>query len=458
MPRTRAIIANPERKALKIPPSPSTSRRRFLKTAAAAGMAGVLPEIVPSSAMGRAGSVAPSERVVLACIGVGGMGQGDMHNFMACPEVQVVAVCDVKRAMREAAQQAVNAHYAAKVCETYSDFRDLVARDDIDAISIASTDSWHVLHALAAVRAGKHVYLEKPMGVSIEEIKALRQAVRQRARAFQFGTQQRSSQNFRVACELALNGRIGRIHTIKVGVHAGAGERSGLGTYTPEPVPDGFDYDFWLGPAPLAPYHPKRVVNPHWFHISDYSLGYVSGWGIHHIDIAQWGNGTERTGPVEVWGTAEFPRDDALCDNPVSWDLSYTYSNGTLLSFTGSGPNFPGNRHGITFEGTDGWIWVDRGGLEAQPTSILQEKIGPDEIHLPVSDFHQQNLVDAIRFGRDTICNIEVAVRSDTICQLGWIAFQTGRKLRWDPDKEEILNDPGATRLMSRAMREPWHL
>jgi len=433
------------------------SRRRFLqRTGGALSMA--LPLIIPASALGRAGRIAPGERIVAGSIGVGGMGLGDMNALMSIPEVQVVAACDVKRAMRERAKKAVDAHYKNTDCAVYNDFRELVGRADIDVVDIASLDSWHVLHALAAVRAGKDIYVQKPLGMSIHEIKVLRDAVHRYGRVFQFGTQQRSSQEFRHACELARNGRLGKVHTIKVGVHAGAAERSGLKTYVPEPVPEGLDYDLWLGPAPWAPYTTARLVYPHWFHISDYSLGYVSGWGIHHIDIAQWGNGTELTGPIEIEGSARFPDDDALCDNPLSWDTRMKYADGVELIFTGEGPGFAGVRHGITFEGTDGWVWVNRGAIDAEPKSLLKEQFSPDEIRLPVSTFHHGNFIECVRTRQKTICNIDVAVRSDTVCQLAWCAFQLQRKLRWDPEKELFVGDADANRRLTRALRAPWRL
>jgi len=433
------------------------NRRQFLHRAAASA-AIAFPAIVPASALGRAGRVAPSERVVLGSIGVGTMGFGDMHAFLGIPDVQVVAACDVKRPMRERAKQAVDAHYGNADCTTYLDFRELLDRGDLDAVCIATLDSWHVVHALAAVRAGKDVYVEKPLGMSIQEIKTLRAAVQRYGRVFQFGTQQRSSQEFRHACEIARNGRLGKLHTIQVGVHAGAAERSGLKTYAAEPVPDGLDYERWLGPAPWAPYTTARLTYPHWFHISDYSLGYVSGWGIHHIDIAQWGNGTELTGPVEVEGSAQFPSDDALCDNPLSWNTRMKYANGVELAFTGDGPGFTGVRHGVTFAGPDGWVWVNRGAIDAEPKSLLEEPFGADEIRLPVSSSHQGNFIDCVRTRQATICNIDVAVRSDTVCQLAWCAFQLRRKLRWDPDNEVFVNDPDANQRLTRPLREPWRL
>ena len=429
------------------------NRRQFLRSTA---WAVAVPLIIPASALGRAGRIPPSERIVMGSIGVGTMGFGDMNACMSVPETQLVAICDVKRAMRERAKQAVDARYGNTDCAVYNDFRELLDRRDIDAVTIATLDSWHVLHALAAVRAGKDIYVEKPLGMSLHEIQVLRDEVHCYGRVFQFGTQQRSSQEFRHACEIVRNGRIGKLHTIKVGVHAGADERSGLKTYTPEPVPDGLDYDLWLGPAPWAPYTTARLRYPHWFHISDYSLGYVAGWGIHHIDIAQWGNGTELTGPIEVEGSARFPDDDVLCDNPVSWDTRMKYANGVELIFTGDGPGFPGVRQGITFEGSDGWVWVNRGAIEAEPKSLLQEPFDSDALHLPVSTSHQGNFLECIRTRQKTISNIDVAVRSDTVCQLASRAFHLGRKLRWDPAQERCVNDPEAIR--TRPLRAPWRL
>ncbi len=441
------------RKKLKI------SRRRFLKRAG--GLAGGLaaaaafPCFVPASALGKDGNAAPANRITIGCIGTGGRGQAVMAGFLGSPDAQVVAVCDVKRTEREMARELVDRHYGKPGCAAYGDFRELLAREDIDAVSIASTDHWHVLHALAAARAGKDLYVEKPLGLSIAELKALRQAVQRYGRVFQFGTQQRSDSNFRLACELALNGRLGKVHTIRVSAPSGPGERTGSPDYPIAPVPEGFDYPMWLGPAPLAPYTPKRVINPHWFHISDYSLGYVAGWGIHHVDIAQWGNGTELTGPVEVEGSGVFPTDDGLCDNALSWDVDLRYANGAQLSFTSDGGKNP---HGITFEGTEGWVYVRRGFIDAGPKSLLETRFGPNEIHLPVSRHQQQNLIDCVKTRGRTVCPIEAAVRSDTICHLSDIAMRLGRKLRWDPEKEEFTGDAGANRLLSRAMREPWRL
>jgi len=431
----------------------TVDRRTVIK--AAAGAAVGFPWVVRSSAMGAGGAVAPSERITVGCIGVGGQGTYDMNLMLALPDVRVVAVCDPKSDRREAARQRVNEHYKDESCAAYNDFRELAAREDIDVVQVASTDQWHVLHALAAVRAGKDVYVEKPLGMSIQEIITLRDACHQYGRLFQFGTQQRSGRQFHQACELVLNGRIGRLQTLKVSAPVGFDQRTGDATYTPAPVPEGFDYEMWLGPAPWAPYTPKRVVTPYWYHISDYSLGYIAGWGIHHVDIAQWGSGMELTGPKEVEASGVFPSDDSLCDNPVNWNARLTYANGLTMHFTSDGGP---NQHGIRFEGTDGWIHVDRSRIIAEPASILAERIGPDEVHLPVSHNHQRNLIDCVKTRAQPICNIDAAVRSDTICHLTWLAVHLGRKLKWDPKKEEFVKDPEVNARLTRVMRSPWHL
>ena len=414
-------------------------------------MAGVtgFPYVIASSALGKGGSVAPSNRIVMGAIGVGPQGRGVMRQFLHERDAQVVAVCDVKRPAREEAQKQVNNYYGKKVCAGYNDFLELLARDDIDAVSIASQDHWHVLHAVEAARAGKDMYVEKPLGVSVEQEQVLRRTINEYERVFQFGTQQRSSRNFRFACELVLNGRIGRLHTIKVGVPGGRYSQS----YPPMPVPDWIDYERWLGPAPWAAYTENRVINQYWWHTSDYTLGFISGWGVHHVDIGQWGNGSELSGPVEIQGTAVFPR-DGLCDCAVNWDVNLKYDNGVTMNFTDNTKN----KQGALFEGSEGWVFVNRGRIDAHPKSLLAEQIGPNEINLPVSNHHQRNLLDCIKTRSRTVCPIEVAVRSNAICHLSDIAIRLGRRLKWNPEKEEFINDVEANRMLKRAMRSPWRL
>ena len=426
------------------------TRRGFLKQAAgAAALGAAFPYIIPASARRADAHVAPSNRVTVGCIGVGPQGNGVMGGYLNRPDAQVVAVCDVKRPCREDTKARVDKRYGDTGCAMYTDFRELLARADIDAVSIASTDHWHVLHALYAVRAGKDTYVEKPLGLSLAEEIALRNAVQQHGRVFQFGTQQRSSRNFRFACELVRNGRIGQLHTIRVGSPASIPSD----VYPTMPVPDWVDYDLWLGPAPWAPYTDNRISNSHWWHISDYALGFVAGWGIHHVDIAQWGNGTDDTGPVEIEGSGVFPA-EGMCDCATAWNVSMKYANGVTLDYTDEGKN----THGILFEGSEGQVYVRRSFMDATPKSLLDSVIGPDEIHLYESDDHQGNFIDCVKSRAKTVCPIEVTVRSDTLCHLSDIAMRLGRKLRWDPRAERFIDDEEANRRLTRAMRAPWRL
>lgn len=429
----------------------SLTRRCFLQSSATAvGAALALPTMVPSSVLG---ANPPSERIVLGFIGTGGRGSALLTNFMALADAQVVAVCDVKKPQREGARQRVDKHYDGKVCEAYNDFRRLCARRNIDAVVVASTDHWHVLHALEAVRAGKDVYCEKPLGMSVEQGQMLRQEVNRYRRVFQFGTQERSSRNSRFACEMVLSGRIGKVRKITVASRYSVASDN----YPTMPVPDWLDYDLWLGPAPREPYTANRVNNSHWFHISDYAVGFIAGCGIHTIDIATWGNGTDRTGPTQAEGTGEFPR-DGLCDCATAWDVNLEFANGVLINFT------DGKRNplGVRFDGTDGWVFVKEehlgGKVDAHPKELLRKEIGPDEVHLPVSNHHQQNFLDCVKSRSQPVAPVEVAVRSDTLCQLSDIAMRLGRKLRWNPDEEKFVNDEQANRMLSRPMRSPWRL
>ncbi len=427
------------------------SRRYFLKKVTGAAIATIgFPYVIRPSALGQ---VAPGNRIVLGFIAVGGRGSALLANFMELPDSQIVAVCDVKKPNRDNALNVVDKHYGKKVCTAYNDFRDLCARDDIDAVVVASTDHWHVLHALEAVRSGKDVYCEKPLGVSVEQGQVLRREVHRYGRIFQFGTQERSSRNSRFACEMVRSGRVGKIHTIKVGTRYSIEAEN----FPTMPVPDWLDYDLWLGPAPWAPYTANRVNNSHWFHISDYALGFIAGCGIHTIDLATWGNATDLTGPIEVEGTAVFSK-DGLCDCAMSWDVNLKFANGVLMNFTDGEKN----PLGVKFEGADGWVFVKEehlgGTVDANPKELLKKEIGPDEVHLPVSNHHQQNFLDCVKTRSQPVAPIDVAVRSDTLCQLSNIATRLGRKLRWDPDKEIFINDDQANRLLKRPMRSPWHL
>ena len=434
------------------------NRREFLKrsTGIATG-AMAFPYLVPSSVLGRAGAVAPSNRIVMGSIGIGTQGTGLMRGFLGHEDVQVVAVCDVYESQRQKAKSIVDQHYDNEDCATHSDFREVCQRRDIDAVCIATPDHWHIPVSLEAARNGKDTYTEKALGLSVAWDKALREACHRYGTVFQWGTQQRSGRNFRFGCELVRNGRIGKLRTILVGVpHDFAFPNQPI-----QPVPDGLDYDMWLGPAPWTPYTYQRCrpwtkeeSYSIWYHISDYCLGGIGGyWGVHHVDIAQWGHGTDHTGPVEIEGTAVFP-EDGLADCAISWKVKHTYADGVTMIYTDNKQN----KQGVVFQGTEGWVHVNRNGIWAQPKSLLTSAIGPDEIRLTESRGHQRNFLDAVKTREKTICPIDVAVRTDTICHLTDICTRLGRKLHWNPEKEDFVNDPKASRMLTRPMRSPWHL
>ena len=408
------------------------------------------PYIVSAAAVGREGRVAASERITMGAIGVGGRGTRVLRSFLQLRDAQVVAVCDVNRSRREAVQRLVNEHYGGQVCSAYHDFRELLARSDIDAVLIATPVFWHVPIAVRAAQAGRDMYMEKPVGLSLEEAKILRQAIGRYGRVFQFGTQQRSDGKFRFACELVRNGRIGRVHTIEVGVPSGDFSKR----FEYQRVPEELDYEMWLGPAPWSPYTDAMMNGQHHERMSLYSLGFIAAWGIHHLDIAQWGNGTELSGPESVEGTAIFP-DKGVCYCAMRWEVTLKYANGVTMQFTDNQKN----RQGVRFIGENGWVYVNRGQLTASAAWLLREQIGPGEIHLPVSNNHSENFLACVRSRGRTAAPVDVAVRSETLCQLSDIATRTGRRLRWDPIREECVGDHAARQYLSlRPMRSPWHL
>ncbi len=445
------------------------NRRKFFKHTAQITAAFGFPYVIRPAALGANGAAPPSERIVMGCIGVGSMGGGHVRAFMRHSDVRVVAVCDLREIFRQKAGNRVDQHYGDTGCATYHDYRKLLARADIDAVTVVVPDHWHALIGMEAARNGKDMYYEKPMSMSVTEDKALRAAVRRYNVVFQFGTQQRSDHRFRLACELALNGRLGKLHTILVGSHPSIQ----CPNQPTQPTPDRkeFDYDTWLGPAPWTPYTYLRCASRamgtpgHWTFISDYSLGGLGGaWGIHHVDIAQWANGTDHTGPVEVRGTGVFPA-DGQNDTAIAWEVEHKYANGVRMVHMNTkkaleyAPQF--SKHhgvGVLCLGTDGWAFACRDFVDAHPKSLLKETFGAGEKRLPVSNDHRRNFLDCVKSRKKTICPVETAVRSDTICHLDHIAMMLNRKLRWDPAKEEFINDQTANRMLTRPMRSPWHL
>jgi len=431
--------------------SKTPTRRSFIKKSlSAAGIAMGFPCIVPGSALGLNGAVAPSNRITTATIGLGGQGVGVMRVFLGQPDAQVIAVCDVNAHRREDAKTLVNSHYGETGCAVYGDFRELLARNDLDAVQIVAPDHWHVPLALAAARAGKDMYVEKPLGLSMAANQALREAIRTHGNVFQFGTQHRSERNFRFGCELVRNGRIGRLQTIRVGSLPSLVSEN----LSEEPVPDWLDYEMWLGPAPWAPFNNKRIVNQYWWHNYDYSLGFVAGYGVHYVDIAQWGNNTELSGPVMIEGAGVFPK-DGMRDCAIAWDVLMTYSNGVKLVYTDTSKT----PEGITFEGDEGTVYVTLGRTTSSPDSLVKTAWGPNDLRLYESNDHVKNFLECVKSRVETICPIEVAVRSDTLCHLSDIAMRRCRKLQWDPIAERFAGDEDANHyLAARSMREPWRL
>jgi predicted dehydrogenase len=379
------------------------------------------------------------------------MGTGNMHSFMGQPDVQVVAVCDVDRNHLNAARDAVNRHYGNRDCATYSDFRELLARKDLDVLSLATPDHWHAIPAVMAMDAGLDVYGEKPISHCLAEGRAMADAQKRNGRIWQTGSWQRSLGDFRFACELVRNGRIGKVVRIEVGLPTG----SPTGPVQFKDPPPELDYDFWVGPSRWQPYCDNRT-HWHWRWQLDYGGGQLMDWIGHHGDIAHWGMGWDNTGPIEVEGSGEYPS-SGIWDAATTYYFVAKYRGGVEMHVANGGNKGIGG--GTKWIGEDGrWVWVDRGGLDANPKSLLQERIGPDEIQLFRSPGHHREFLDCVRSRRQTLAPAETAHRSASIGHLGQIAMIVGRRIRWNPETETILNDPAASRLLSTPMRSPWRL
>jgi predicted dehydrogenase len=430
------------------------NRRCFLKRTAGVTLGSIaFPYVVRGSALGKSGGMAASNRIVIGGIGVGSMGTGDLHGFLGKRGVQVVAVCDVDKKHRDNAKRIVDERYDNNDCSSYNDYRELVGRGDLDAVFTALPDQWHGIISVAAAQAGLHIHGQKPLARTISEGRAICEAVKRYGVIWQTGSQQRSGGNFHRACELVINGRIGKVKHVEVGLPDGRG--SGIQPLLD--VPDGLDWDMWLGPAPWRPYMDFGGGGCHWDWrwIMDYSGGQLTDWAGHHIDIAHWGLGLDRTGPVEIEGRGVYP-DDGLYDVPTAYKIRCKYATGVEIIVTNASQQPKGM--GAAWYGEKGWIHVNRGGLWAEPLSILKEVIGPGEKKLYESRDHKQNFLDCIKSGRETICPAEIGHRSISVGLLGEIAMLTERKLRWIPEKERFINDEEANRYLSRPMRAPWHI
>jgi predicted dehydrogenase len=430
------------------------SRREFLTTAPRALVgAAAFPTIVSASVLGR-GAVPPSDRIVMAGIGFGMQGPPNMRSFLGKGEVQWVAVCDLDDTPLFKARDIVNEQYGNEDCATYKDYRELFARGDLDAVSVAVPDHWHAILSIAAVQAGLDVYGEKPFTHSLREGRLLCNAVKRHGRVWQTGSWQRSVDNFRRAAELVRNGRIGKVQRVEVGLPSGHYDFARtFGQDAITSPPPGFDYETWIGPAPWVPYCRSRV-HMNWRWNTDFGGGQLMDWVGHHLDIAHWGLGFDYAGPVKVTGKGEFPT-TGIYNSPTRYWVEAVYADGTPIVLAGGYPEIQG---GTKWIGEDGWVWVDRGGFESEPAQLVREVVGPNETRLPRSRDHYQNFLDSVRSRRLTITPAEVAHRSASVGHLGVIAIETGRTIRWDPTTETLIDDPAAERLLSRAYRRPYQI
>jgi predicted dehydrogenase len=433
------------------------SRRQFLKKSSMA-MTGALgiPYIVPSSVLGKDGNVAPSNRITMGCIGVGGQGTGNMNNFLSIPEVRIIAVCDVQRTQQEKARQIVDKHYGNSDCAIYTDFRKVIDREDIDTVMIATQDHWHALIAVAAAKAGKDMYCEKPLGVCAAESKAIHDAVLRYSRVFQMGTWQRSDRKFRFACELARNGYLGKVHTVRVGTPGPAYKRTYMKPPVEEPIPPGIDYDMYIGPAPMKPYNGGRLAWPDWYLIWDYCAGFIVNWGVHHLDIANWGCPDVATQPCELDFSGSY-RNDGLTDNIYDWRGEFRYTNGLKMIYTDAVERTDEN-DGCLFTGDQGWVHVNRYGIWAEPESLLKVNLKAGDLHLHESNNHQEDFIRAVRTRGDTASNIEAGHKASYLGMIAETSVRLKRKLKWDPAREQFAGDMEANQLLTRPMRSPWYL
>jgi predicted dehydrogenase len=413
------------------------NRRDFLRTStsltAAAWLTGV-------SGSRRTSYAAPIDRIRIGHIGVGNQGGNNLKALMQ----DTVAVCDVDSQRLTAAKQRVETATGQK-CDAYSDYRRLLDDPQIDAVVVTVPDHWHAQITVDACRAGKDVYCEKPLSLTIADGRAMVDAARRHGRIVQTGSQQRSDERFRLACELVRSGRLGNVHTVRAGI-AGVNFK---GPAVPDSTPPSeLDYDFWLGPAPERPYNVNRVhYNFRFFW--DYSGGQLTNWGAHNLDIAQWGLGTDDSGPTEIVGRAKY-HPEGWYEVPQWCEIVYKYPNGVTVI---CGQDIPG---GTEFEGPLGKIHVTRNQIRSEPAELIEQALSESDVHLEVSDNHHRNWLDCVRSRKLPISDVEIGHRSATVCHLGNIAVRTGRPIRWDPERETILGDDDAAAMVSRPYRAPW--
>jgi len=429
----------------------------------------VIPQLIPASALGLGESVAPSNRITVGMIGVGRQVLAfNLPFFMSQPDCEVVALCDVDRWRLEVSEERTASYYGEKKnrcpkipkCPRYVDFREVLDRKDVDAVMISTPDHWHVPMSVLAVKAGKDVCCEKPLTRSIAEGRLLSDVVAKHERVFRTDSEFRSLPQFHRAVELVRNGRIGKLHTIRTGVPYGVGRSQPSPPHVDMPVPEELDYDLWQGPAHVKPYTQDRVhrikdyERPGWMNIRDYCDGMILNWTTHLNDIAQWGNNTDRTGPVEVKGQGKFPPQGSLWDVCYEFEFTCTYASGVKLICKTEAPY-------TRFEGEEGWIQANfssQDKLQAEPKSLLDSKIGPQELHFPLKH-EKRDFLDAVKTRGPTLADAEVGHRTSSLGHLGHIAIQLGRKLKFDPDKERFAGDDEANQMLALPPgRKPWAL
>lgn len=418
------------------------NRRFFLQVASAAAAPLILPGRIWSAEPG------PNEKITLGFIGTGTQGRGLLGGFLRKKNVQVVAVCDVDKTRRDDTKARAEKYYAEqagsnyKGCDTYSDFRELLARKDVDAVVIATPDHWHALIGIAAADAGKDIYCEKPLTQSIREARALVNAVRRNNRVFQTGSMQRSSREFLRACELVRNGGLGKLEKIEVGV-GGPPVPCDLPA---EEAPEGLDWDMWLGPAPTRPYNsvlsPRGVHDhfPLWRNYREYGGGGVTDWGAHHFDIAQWALGMDESGPIEI-----VPPENRDAKSGVK----LLYANGVPVYHGGNG---------VTFYGSEGKLLANRGKFEPSPESLGEKPLPENAIRLYKSTDHHADWLNCIATRNKPICDVEVGARTVTVCHLINLAYQHHAHMKWDPAKEQFVGGMGDPKWLDISHRDPWSL
>lgn len=449
--------------------NPTHHRRDFLKTSTAALSALAFPNIVPSSVFGA------NEKIAVGCIGVGSRGRANMNVFLGLDGCRVVAVCDPYKDRQQQAKNLVDAKYGDQGCAVFGDYRDLIARKDIDAVMIAAQDHWHALIATAAAAAGKDMYCEKPMGVSVAEGRRMFNAVREHGRVFQAGTWQRAQGKFRQACALVRNGYIGNLREIQVSAPGPQYQPKYEGPMDPQPIPDGFDWAIWRGPALDKPYNPGRVAWPDWYLIWDYCAGFICNWGVHHLDIAHWGCPSIGTEPFEIECKGGY-RKKGFTDNIESWNASLTFASGLKMRFTDQTVQ----KVGTKFIGDKGWIHVDRAGIWSEPESLLRTSLKPGETHVyesaePGNDIitikakagdqiafktfnHGDDFLSCVRSRKDPVSDVESTLVASNLGLVAEIAARLETKLKWNPATDQFLGNDEANSRLIRPMHNGWKL